>query len=161
MRTCRLAESLTSRQVIGTDKGQHGGCPLLACRAQKGFDKMDIYERIKSRHAWNEGTILDAALGLGRETGEVEQLVSKWLFDGQSLVPGDMLMELSDVAHYLVLACIYFGVTLDELLEINTIKMVALDSGQRRTFEAMMYHLDVDHFKDEIRKVRAEMEAVR
>ena len=40
--------------------------------------------------------------------------------------------------HYLVQACDYLGISLEELAALNAVKMKALDKGERRNFEALI-----------------------
>ncbi len=104
--------------------------------------KKEFYEKINLRHDMNGQIIVEVALGLASESGEVAQLVRKREFERISLPVGAMLMELSDVLHYLTLASSYYGLTLDELAEVNEKKMYARDIGMGSTFDALMWHYD-------------------
>lgn len=79
----------------------------------------------------------DVALGLTSEAGECAQIVRKYL-DYDVINHGEMIMELSDVYHYLVLACDYYGIKMADLEMVNMAKMHALDCGMRNTFESNM-----------------------
>ena len=114
-----------------------------------------IYETINSRHEMDKHTLTEAALGLASEAGEVAQLVRKRDFEGCVLSTGSMLMELSDVLHYLILACSCYGLTLEELGEINMVKCHARDIGQGAHYEALMWHYDENNdFDHEMSIVR-------
>lgn len=122
---------------------------------------MNLYERINERHDMGEMTIVEAALGLVSESGEVAQLVRKREFETQALNVGEMLTELSDVLHYLVLACSCYGVTLADLGEINRVKLKARDMGNEKVFNAMMHHYDeFADSVDELAKVENALEVV-
>lgn len=95
----------------------------------------DIYEWIDKRH--RGCSLIDVALGLTSEAGECAQIARKYL-DYDVINHGEMIMELSDVYHYLVLACDYYGIKLADLEMVNMAKMHALDCGMRNTFESNM-----------------------
>lgn len=114
----------------------------------------DLQEMVYERHGlgsrlkvcWNEeetwtefgDTFEEAAFGLVSEVGEVVQLVRKDKWDGHTLNEGEMLMELGDVLHYLLLFCSLVGVDLETVARCNLLKLDALDKGERRMFEQMM-----------------------
>ena len=121
----------------------------------------EVYEKINERHEMDKHTLTEAALGLASEAGEVAQLVRKRDFEGCVLSTGSMLMELSDVLHYLILACSCYGLTLDELAEINMVKCHARDIGQGAHYEALMWHYDENNdFNHEMGIVRDALEVI-
>lgn len=121
----------------------------------------EVYEKINERHEMGKHTLTEAALGLASEAGEVAQLVRKRDFEGCVLSTGSMLMELSDVLHYLILACSCYGLTLDELAEINMVKCHARDIGQGAHYEALMWHYDENNdFDHEMSIVRDALEVI-
>ena len=80
--------------------------------------------------AWAEGAldkdelfILNGALGLAGESGEVADLVKKWLFQGHKLEKDKVIEELGDVAWYLAIAAEAFDTTLGEVLQRNVDKL--------------------------------------
>lgn len=124
--------------------------------------KDELYETVNARHSWSHNTVLEAALGLASEAGEVAQLVRKGRFESIPIRPGVMLMELSDVLHYLMLACACYGVTLEQVGDINAAKMKARDDGNGQWFEALMYQFDIDKdFGEQMDEVKAHLEALR
>lgn len=66
-----------------------------------------------------------AGLGLGGEAGEVVDEVKKlWRHkDGHVVDTVPLVMEVSDVAYYLTRIANALGYTLDQLLEINMVKL--------------------------------------
>lgn len=124
--------------------------------------KDELYEKINERHEWDAATIVEAVLGLGSEVGEMTQLVRKSKFEHVVSKPGEMLAEMSDVLHYLVLACGCYGVTLDDLARINMMKMQARDEGNEQWFLALMYLVDIEgDLSAELDDIEAQMEAMR
>lgn len=91
---------------------------------------------VRDRHA--VVSLVEAALGLISEAGEVAQIIRKHEYESHGIKPGSLALELGDVLHYLVQACDYLGISLEDLAELNAVKMKALDKGERRNFEAMV-----------------------
>lgn len=67
--------------------------------------------------------ILNAAMGLCGESGEVIDLVKKHLFQGHDLDDEKLIKELGDVAWYLAEAATALNVNLSEILEKNIKKL--------------------------------------
>lgn len=67
--------------------------------------------------------ILNAAMGLCGESGEVIDLVKKHLFQGHDLDDERLIKELGDVAWYLAEAATALNVDLLEILEKNIKKL--------------------------------------
>ena len=67
--------------------------------------------------------ILNAAMGLCGESGEVIDLVKKHLFQGHDLDDEKLIKELGDVAWYLAEAATTLNVNLSEILEKNIKKL--------------------------------------
>jgi NTP pyrophosphatase (non-canonical NTP hydrolase) len=63
------------------------------------------------------------ALGLCGEAGEVAELVKKEVYHGRPALAGDVAKEMGDVLWYLVRLARSYGWTLEELLEINAMKL--------------------------------------
>ena len=67
--------------------------------------------------------ILNASMGLCGESGEVIDLVKKYLFQGHDLDDEKLIKELGDVAWYLAEAATALNVNLSEILEKNIKKL--------------------------------------
>lgn len=80
----------------------------------------------------------EAAMGIASEAGEYLQLVRKWRYEEEVYNEGAALNELGDVLHYLVLACCQHGITLEDLMHINYLKMRAKDEELGEVFDRMM-----------------------
>ena len=64
-----------------------------------------------------------AASGLVNEAGELNSLVHKAVYRGHEIPAADMLDEAGDVLFYLQAFCNAMHITLDELAELNVIKL--------------------------------------
>lgn len=67
--------------------------------------------------------LIDAALGLTGEAGEVADLVKKANYQGHILDKDAIMKELGDVAWYIALACQGLGVTMQEVFQMNVDKL--------------------------------------
>ena len=67
--------------------------------------------------------LIDAALGLTGEAGEVADLVKKANYQGHILDKDAVMKELGDIAWYIALACQALGVSMQEVLQINVDKL--------------------------------------
>lgn len=86
---------------------------------------------------WVEGKIMtegdtrliENTLGLIGESGEIAEKIKKLLRDNTKVEAQDIIKELGDVAFYLTALANYFGSSLEEVLQVNMIK---LDDRQER-----------------------------
>lgn len=67
--------------------------------------------------------LIDAALGLTGEAGEVADLVKKANYQGHILDKDAIMKELGDVAWYIALACQGLGVTMQDVFQMNVDKL--------------------------------------
>ena len=70
-----------------------------------------------------EDLILNGVLGLSGETGEVADLVKKYIFQGHKLDKAKILDELGDVLWYIAITAKGIGVELDEVANHNVEKL--------------------------------------
>lgn len=83
------------------------------------------YQALAMRTAEEKGrTWSNVALGLCGESGEVADIIKKYLHQGHPLDRGRLLDEIGDVAWYLALAATVAGVTLEEVLQANIDKLM-------------------------------------
>lgn len=73
----------------------------------------------------HHGMLMNGALGLCGESGEVADIVKKAAFQGHDLDVAHVAEELSDVAWYLAVAAHAIGYDLDTIFEINVEKLKA------------------------------------
>ena len=71
------------------------------------------------------GLLLNAVMGLNGEAGEVIDHVKKVCFQGHELDQGHLIEELGDTAWYLAVCAEALGVTLEEVLNRNIVKLKA------------------------------------
>lgn len=71
------------------------------------------------------GDVLYAALGVGGEAGEVQDLIKKWVFHQSCLDIEHLKKEMGDVLWYLALLCNSFNIRMEDLLQINADKLNA------------------------------------
>lgn len=121
----------------------------------------NIYEWIDKRHGGC--SLIDVALGLTSESGECAQIVRKFLDDDTVVNDGAMIMELSDVYHYLILGCAYYGITMEDLEMVNRGKMHALDCEMRMVFEGNMLSWDgrAESLKSVVEAANADVELLK
>ena len=67
--------------------------------------------------------LINSAMGLCGESGEVIDLIKKHLFQGHELNKDDLLKELGDVAWYLAEAAYALDVPLEEICQKNIEKL--------------------------------------
>lgn len=70
-----------------------------------------------------EDPLLNATLGLVGESGEIVDIVKKWIFHDHYLVEEQVVEELSDVVYYVFMMMHTLDVTLDEVMEVNIAKL--------------------------------------
>ena len=71
------------------------------------------------------GGVLNGCLGLAGESGEVLDMVKKWVFHEKDLDKDHLKKELGDVMWYVAMLCESFGFDLDEILQMNVDKLKA------------------------------------
>lgn len=76
-----------------------------------------------------ETRLIENTLGLIGESGEIAEKIKKLLRDNTKVEAQDIIKELGDVAFYLTALANYFGSSLEEVLQVNMIK---LDDRQER-----------------------------
>lgn len=69
------------------------------------------------------GGVLNAALGLSGEVGELNDMLKKWIFHEKQLDVEHLKREIGDIYWYLALMCDSFGFNLDEIMQINVDKL--------------------------------------
>jgi NTP pyrophosphatase (non-canonical NTP hydrolase) len=67
--------------------------------------------------------ILNAALGLGGESGEVCDMLKKHLFQGHPLDHNELILELGDILWYVAYMAYALGVPLEEVAQRNVDKL--------------------------------------
>lgn len=74
----------------------------------------------------NVSRLLTAAVGMSAEAGEFTEIVKKSLFQGKPLntdTTDHMMRELGDIMWYVAQACMALGISLEEVLVVNMLKL--------------------------------------
>lgn len=71
------------------------------------------------------GGVLNAALGLSGEVGELNDMLKKWIFHEKQLDIDHAKKEVGDICWYLAMLCESFGWNLDEIMQISIDKLKA------------------------------------
>lgn len=71
------------------------------------------------------GGVLNAALGLSGEVGELNDMLKKWIFHEKQLDIDHAKKEAGDICWYLAMLCESFGWNPDEIMQINIDKLKA------------------------------------
>lgn len=73
----------------------------------------------------NPGELLNGALGLTGEAGEVADMIKKYFFHGHELNTDELIKELGDVMWYVALLCNALDISLDHVMTRNINKLKA------------------------------------
>ena len=71
------------------------------------------------------GGIVNAALGLSGEVGELNDMIKKWIFHNTTLDKEHVKKEIGDVMWYVAMMCESFGFSLDDVMQTNVDKLIA------------------------------------
>lgn len=71
----------------------------------------------------NDNLLLNGAMGLNGEAGEVIDILKKYIFQGHDLDKEHIAKELGDCLWYIAIAAKGAGYTLDEIAEMNKAKL--------------------------------------
>lgn len=98
-----------------------------ACSARVSAKLDEFYSQLlkleNNENLYDPGELLNGALGLTGEAGEVSDMIKKYIFHGHDLTPEDIIKELGDVCWYLALMCTAIGVSLEYVMEQNIEKL--------------------------------------
>ena len=76
-------------------------------------------------YGYDLGGVLNGCLGLAGETGELLDMIKKWIFHEKPLEIDHAKKELGDVMWYIAMICHSFNWDLDEILKMNVDKLKA------------------------------------
>lgn len=71
------------------------------------------------------GGVLNGCLGLAGESGELLDMIKKWIFHNTKLDRNHAKKEVGDVCWYLAMICESMGWNLDEIFQMNVDKLIA------------------------------------
>lgn len=69
------------------------------------------------------GSLINGLFGLSGESGELIDMVKKWIFHEKELDEDHAKKELGDVMWYVAMICESFGWSLDEIMQMNVDKL--------------------------------------
>lgn len=69
--------------------------------------------------------VINGCLGLSGETGELLDMIKKWIFHSKAFNETHAKKEIGDVMWYVALLCHAFGWDLDEIMKMNVEKLKA------------------------------------
>lgn len=69
--------------------------------------------------------LINSALGLNGEAGEVADIIKKWQFQGHAIDKTKIIKELGDIMWYVSFGAYACGVTLEEVATTNIAKLAA------------------------------------
>lgn len=69
------------------------------------------------------GGVINGCLGLAGESGEVLDIIKKWVFHEKELDKDHLKKEIGDVMWYVAMLCESFDFNIDEILKINVCKL--------------------------------------
>ena len=95
----------------------------LAMRTNDGKHKQRLAGVLEHEGIINCPELLNACLGLSGETGELLDMVKKWIFHEKELDVDHAKKELGDVMWYVAMFCKAMGWNLNEILQMNVDKL--------------------------------------
>lgn len=69
------------------------------------------------------GCVMNAALGLSGEVGELNDIIKKTIFHGHPMDEGKLKHELGDICWYIVMMCEACGYELEDIMNLNIDKL--------------------------------------
>lgn len=96
----------------------------LAMRTNDGEDTYRLCHDVFSENT-DLGGLLNGCLGLAGESGELLDIVKKWVFHEKPLDQEHLKKELGDVLWYVALISYSMAWDLDEVMELNVNKLKA------------------------------------
>lgn len=113
------------------DKGEYKDCSCCSCRVCIAQEPKVLtaneYQQAALRTANSEDPkdlILNGALGLCGESGELADIIKKHLFQGHDLDKIKAAKELGDICWYVAIEAKGLGFTLEEIMHMNIDKLI-------------------------------------
>ena len=97
----------------------------LAMRTNDGLNRLRLEDAIANQGDILVSQLLNGALGLTGEAGEVSDLIKKGIFHEKGIDLEHLKKELGDCAWYLAMICDACGFTLDDVMQTNIDKLKA------------------------------------
>lgn len=97
----------------------------LAMRTNDGNCKERLESAMRGNQTADLGEVLNAALGLSGEVGELNDMVKKYIFHKTPMDEAHFKKEIGDVLWYIAMMCHACGYDLDDIMQINIDKLRA------------------------------------
>lgn len=97
---------------------------VAAMRTNDGKAKERLQDKMDSNMSTNISEVLNAALGLSGEVGELNDMIKKFIFHGHAMDEGEFKKEIGDILWYLAMMCKACGYNLDVIMEMNIQKLL-------------------------------------
>ena len=97
----------------------------LAMRTNDGksTERLGHHTDSKLNEVDDFGGVINGCLGLAGESGEVLDIIKKWVFHEKELDKDHLKKEIGDVMWYVAMLCESFDFNIDEILKINVCKL--------------------------------------
>ncbi|MDF2615414.1 MAG: MazG nucleotide pyrophosphohydrolase domain [Sedimentibacter sp.] len=97
----------------------------LAMRTNDGKAAERLNAYLDSSNFTDPAGILNAALGLTGEVGELEDMIKKHIFHQKPIDEDHVKREIGDICWYIAMVCESAGYDLDEIMQMNVDKLRA------------------------------------
>ena len=97
----------------------------LAMRTNCKDAKERLVNKVNSNMTTNFSQVVNAALGLSGEVGELNDMIKKFAFHGTPMDELHFMKEIGDICWYIAQMCDACGYKLDNILDINIDKLKA------------------------------------
>ena len=97
----------------------------LAMRTNDGLNRLRLEDAIANQGDILVSQLLNGALGLTGEAGEVSDLVKKGIFHEKGIDLEHLKKECGDVLWYVAMICEACGFSLDDVMQTNIDKLIA------------------------------------
>lgn len=97
----------------------------LAMRTNDGLNRLRLEDAIANQGDISVSQLLNGALGLTGEAGEVSDLIKKGIFHEKGIYLEHLKKECGDVMWYLAMIADACNFTLDEVMQMNVDKLKA------------------------------------
>jgi NTP pyrophosphatase (non-canonical NTP hydrolase) len=88
--------------------------------ARESKDNKSIIRRLKSYRAVR---LLHACMGINTESGELTDILKKYVFYGKEIDIPNIIEEIGDLLWYISLVAYEFNISFEELMDINNAKL--------------------------------------
>ena len=92
----------------------------------KSFPDMIHALGILEEQGVNPARLLTAGIGMAGECGEFNEIIKKCLFQGKEMDENRIIhlrSELGDIMWYIAQACLALNTNIEEIIEMNTVKL--------------------------------------